>query len=221
MKNFFICILFLIAPIALNAQSVDVGAGLGVTYYNGDINPNAMFYKPNLGFEGFVRYNFNNRYSLRGNVMTSKFEAYDEDFIVKYQQQRRASFQKSILEVGVIGEVNFFPFTNPSDWKTKKGTFFILTGFLMAIPYDTTKEGAAFFALPIGAGYKRDLFGRWAIQLEWTFRKTLVDDFDSVDDPLRLGEKSKWFNNDWYNLLSVKLSLNLYDPNGKCRTFER
>lgn len=221
MKNFFICVLFLITPIIINAQSVDVGGGVGVTYYNGDINPDAMFYKPNLGIEGFVRYNFNSRYSVRGNVMVSDFEAYDKDFIVKYQQQRRASFQKSIVEVGVMGEVNFFPFTNPSEWKTKKGTFFILTGVLMTIPYKTDKEGAGFLSVPIGAGYKRDLPGRWAIQIEWTFRKTFTDYFDNVADPLGLGEKSKLFNNDWYNLLSVKLSLNLYDPNAKCRTFER
>ncbi len=99
-------IIFLLCPVALWSQpasSFDIGGGIGLSSYYGDINQEKFFYNPNLAFEGFVRYNFNRRYALRVHVMGTELEGDDMDFKNNYQQNRKLFFKRSITEIGVVG----------------------------------------------------------------------------------------------------------------------
>lgn len=213
MKNclYIVCLLFPAFVFAQPASSIDFGAGVGVSSYYGDINANTPFYDPHLSFDGFVRYNFNNRYALRANLMHTELKALDEDFNNPYQQYRQKEFSKSLLELGIIGEINFFPYQNPPEWGSSTGTIYALVG----VGY------ASSFSPLFGVGYKRNLAGRWALEAEWAFRKLLNDTLDGISDPIKSGEKSRLFNNDWYHVLGLRLSYNLWRQSGKCRTFDR
>ncbi len=225
MKQIFY-LLFLLLPLSVLAQpaaSLDFGLGMGVGAYYGDINQERPFYKPNLEIEGFVRYNFDARYALRGSILNTKLEGYDEDFDNYYQKKRNAAFSKSVLEVSLLGEVNFFPYLNPKDWDTSTNTLYAVVGGGVAMEYKTKdrKKGGRVPLIIMGVGYKRVLGSRWALEVEWAFRKCLNDELDGVIDPTHSDKTSRLFNNDWYNVLAVKLSYNLWSLGGKCRTFEK
>lgn len=216
-----VLLLFPLALFSQPASSIDFGGGLGVSSYYGDINQEGVFYEPHLSIEGFMRYNFNKRYALRAHVLSTKLKGRDRDFESPYQKIRSKFFVRSIIEVGVVGEVNFFPYQNPPEWGTSVGTVYGLLGFANSSSYSARRNNVGILSVLMGVGYKRALGNRWAVELEWAFRKCLNDDLDEIIDPINSGEQSKLFNNDWYNVLAVKLSYNLWRQSGKCRTFER
>ncbi|PVX52349.1 outer membrane protein with beta-barrel domain [Balneicella halophila] len=203
------------------ASSIDIGAGVGMSSYYGDINQNKLFYNPNISFDGIIRYNFSNRYSLRANVMSTKLKADDIDFENPYQQSRKEFFVRNIFEIGVLGEVNFFPYINPHEWGHSLSTIYATLGAGYAVSYVTGQEDIGSSSIIFGVGYKRVLTRRFAVEAEWAFRKLVNDEFDNVVDPIKTGETSKLFNNDWYNVIGVRLTYNFWQNGGKCRTFEK
>ncbi len=224
MKQTFYIVLFFILPFSVLAQpaaSFDFGLGVGASSYYGDINQEKFFYKPNFEIDGFARYNFNDRYALRGNIMSTKLEAYDIDFDSPYQKARNASFSENILEMSLLGEVNFFPYLNPQGWDTYKNTIYATVGVGMVVKYGSGKKGENIPLILMGVGYKQVLGKRFALEIEWVFRKCLNDTLDRVVDPTESGITSRLFNNDWYNVLGVKLSYNFWSLGSKCRTFEK
>ncbi len=217
-------IVFLLCPIALYGQSVtsfDLGFGIGISSHYGDINQEKLFYNYRTAFEGFVRYNLDNRYALRAQIMGTHFEGQDVDFRNPYQQNRSKSFQRSITELGVVGEVNFFPYVNPVEWGSYVGTVYGLLGVSEAISYEKHRDNLFIPSVLMGIGYKNVLRNGWAFELEWAFRKCLNDELDVLVDPMKIGKKSTLFNNDWYHVLAVKLSYNLWRSKGRCRTFDK
>lgn len=222
--KYLICIIVAFSPLLVFGQSsssIDLGAGLGISSYYGDINQDNFFYRPHLSFDGFARYNFNNRFAIRANVMSSAFKAEDVDFKNPYQQKRKASFERKVIEMGIVGEVNFFPYQNPPEWGSSEETIYALLGFSYVNSFSSGKKNITIPGIMFGAGYKRVLSKRLAVEVEWAFRKLLDDKFDKITDPINSGVKSKLFNNDWYNVLGVRLSYNLWEQRGKCRTFDK
>lgn len=202
-------------------SSFDIGAGFGVSSHFGDINQETLFYEPNFGVEFFLRYIFSDRYAIRGNVLVTTLSGNDSDFKNRYQQQtRNKSFDMGIFEAGLVGEVNLFPYSNPPMWGSNRETVYMLGGIVAAISYGEEHVAAAMPSVIVGAGYKKTLGNRIAIEMEWAFRKLFTDELDGVDNPHNL-EQPLLFNKDWYHFLSVKLSYNIFNFTGKCRTFEK
>ncbi len=88
------------------------------------------------------------------------------DFKNNYQQNRKLFFKRSITEIGVVGEVNFFPYVNPSEWGSYVGTIYGLVGLGQTVSYSTINDNIAISSILMGVGYKRILRNRWAIELE-------------------------------------------------------
>lgn len=224
MKRFITYTVFLLLPVfafAQPASSIDFGAGVGVSSYYGDINQEKALYNAHLSMQGFFRYNLNNRYALRVNLMSTTLKASDSDFKNPYQQRRNKAFERSILELGLMGEINFFPYQNPPEWGVSNGTIYAVLGVGYAVAYAKRAENENFPNFTFGVGYKRAFYGRWAVEFEWVFRKLLYDRLDGISDPMKSGQKSSLFNNDFYNVVGVSLSYNLWQESGKCRTFDR
>ncbi len=217
-------IIFLLYPVAVFSQpasSVDFGGGIGISSYYGDINQERPFYNAKAAFEVFTRYNFNNRYALRVQMLGTRIEAADKDFESIYQRQRNMSFVRSVTEIAVVGEVNFFPYVNPAERLSYVGTLYGLIGFGRALTHINHENKIGIPVVLMGVGYKRALWNRWAFEMEGGFRKCLNDRFDEIIDPIKTGKQSALFNNDWYNVFAVKLSYNFWRTGGRCRTFER
>ncbi len=222
--KYLIYVVFFLFPwvaFAQPASSVDIGGGIGISSYFGDINQDVPFYKPRPSVEGFVRFNFNTRYSLRANICVTNLVGYDVDAGNVYQQHRDKSFEAGVIDLGLIGEFNFFSYLNPREWQTSRNTLYGVLGLGMCFKTEDEKENVKLPALIMGIGYKQVLSNRVALEIEWAFRKCFGDELDGVSDPIDSGVTSIWFNNDWYNVLEVKLSFNLWQAGGKCRTFDR
>lgn len=214
---------FLICPFISVGQplsSFDIGAGFGVSSHFGDINQETLFYEANFGTEFFLRYIFNDRYAIRGNILVTRLSGNDRDFNNRYQQTRNKSFDTGVFEAGLIGEVNLFPYNNPATWGTNIETIYMLGGVAATNTYGESRNGVGRLAVIVGVGYKRELGNRFAIEAEWAFRKLFTDELDGVDNPHNF-EQPLLFNKDWYHFLSIKLSYNIFNFSGKCRTFEK
>ncbi len=218
---YVVCFLFPWVAFAQPASTIDIGGGVGIGSYYGDINQDVPFYKIKPSFSGFMRFNFNTRYSLRVNVCATRLEGQDIDSNNGYQQYRKKSFDAGIVELGLVGEFNFFSYINPPEWQTSENTLYGLLGAGVFFRTEEEKENVQDPVLMMGIGYKQALKNRIALEIEWGFRKTFSDELDGVADPIKSGESSSWFNNDWYNVLEVKLTFNLWQQGGKCRTFEK
>ncbi len=228
MMKYLVYIAVFLLPLGVFGQdsSIEIGGGVGVSSYYGDINQDRFFYNPNVAFDGLIRYNFNKRYAVRFGFMTSKFRANDLNFKNSYQQSRRASFSKNIQEISIVGEVNLFPYVNPLEWGSRKMTVYTLLGFANSPSFSEKnrgkkRQGKSVMSAIWGIGCKRTLGGRWAIEVEWAFRKCFKDRFDGVVAPIHKDKQSAFFNNDFYNVLGVRLVYNLWEASGKCRTFEK
>ncbi len=214
------CTIFLLILMpfgVFSQQTLDIGAALGTTSYIGDINQKQLFYRPNIAFEGMARFNVDARYAVRFSLLFGSLEGADADFENDYQQKRNASFSTPFTELGVVGEFNFVPYSNPVNWST---TAHSLYGVLGATYTSASSTGSS-IAIPIGLGYKYNIGKRFALEAEWTFRKTLIDNLDKVEDPHELEQTTPLFNNDWYYFAGVRLSYSLVRFNEKCRTFEK
>ncbi len=223
MRYFLLCIVGFLVPYSVWGQptsSFDIGGGVGVSSYYGDINQNNFFYNPQLGMSGFIRFNLNRRYSVRINFLSTSIKANDSDFENDYQQNRKVAIDIGIMEFGVVGEFNFFPYVNPVEWQTAESTLYGVLGAGSGIRFGSEEEQISMPVLIMGVGYKKPLGHRFALEIEWAFRKCLEDTLDGIKDPIKSEETSRWFNNDWYNIFEAKLTFNLWQQGGKCRTFE-
>ncbi len=77
-----------------------------------------------------------------------------------------------MLDVSLLGEVNFFPYLNPMGWDTSRNTIYATVGPGVAIKYKNKHggKGAKIPLIVMGVGYKRVLGSRFALEVEWAFR---------------------------------------------------
>jgi hypothetical protein len=172
-------------------QNFDVGCVFGLTYYKGDLNPSKQFYKPNFMYGCLCRYNINETYSIRGNVLFGGIEADDSDFLNAYQKDRDLRFRNKYINLSVLLEYNFYPFWLPKQsWSN------------FVVPFISAGGGYVFsnvstFTIPMTIGVKSLCFKYITLAAEWSFIKTFSDNLDGVADPINTGVSSNLINNDW------------------------
>ncbi len=198
---------------------MDVGGFGGVSYYMGDINPSKQFYSPQPAVGALIRYNFDQRYSIRGNVLYGTLSANDQDFKNLYQQTRNHSFNTSAFEVAVLAEFNFLPYVVAND-KFNRSTY-LVAGIAYAMMPSTPSPSQ--FSIPFGIGYKINLLRNWAFGAEWTLRKTFSDNIDGLNgkDYLNNSYKQTAFanNNDWYSFCGIFLTYMIFSEELKCAAY--
>ncbi|MFA8433763.1 MAG: DUF6089 family protein [Marinifilaceae bacterium] len=218
MKRLLSGIVFLILSFSGWAQTkADLGIFGGVSYYMGDINPKKQFYSPGFTLGGIYRYNFDPHFSLRASMLFSDLSADDLDFNNNFQQQRRANFDTEVVDLALQVEFNFQPFWVPKKSRTKGLVPYVTGGIGYIAP---TSTGSS-LTIPMGAGLKFNLPGRWSGAFEWSFRKSFTDDLDNLDDPFDLNQKSIAHNNDWVSFVGVIITYKLFPDNEECHSYDR
>ena len=100
---------------ALFAQSwmsrTEIGFTAGGMNYIGDLNNQSVFGKVNVAAGGLLRYNFDERWSMRGDIDYGHVEGGNPDYI----ERRNLSFYSHIVEASLRVEFNFFPFSMRDD----------------------------------------------------------------------------------------------------------
>lgn len=214
-----IILLLLVANTAALAQRIEFGAGLGTTFYKGEL---AEYYTPRLAQPAaqlLFRYNKSPAIAHRANIMVGRIAGdYDASNNLYYEKVLKGKFSGPIADVAYILEYNFLDFRSGK----KQNTF--------ATPYVTLGAAAFLFrpgeterktpsvqpAIPVGVGFKYALTRNWNLSGEFVARKTftgLLDDYNdrapAEKDPMRYQRGYKNYP-DWYMFLGVNLTYVIY-----------
>jgi len=229
---------------SVQAQKYEIGGGLGVATYTGDmirkIDPRQ------IGLQGtlFGKRNFDNVWSLRVALSSSILQAEDSlrplDFAAEVRDGR---FRGGVLEGSAVMEFNFLDFLrNDSEFKWSPYAFFGLgfSHFIMkgnVYQFEVSERySLSSIVIPFGGGVKYRLNDRWTLAAELGFRPTMTDYLDKIDSTLpaisrypqaadpNTGETPPYginFGNpntkDWYYFLGLSISYTI--GNVKCYAY--
>ncbi len=221
MRNGLVTLLMLCATLTASAQQDDeylmeIGGGVGMVSYQGDFNgkitsgmqpAGAIVWRrllnPYMGFRvtGMMG-------KLKGDA--TRVETYYPD-----ETTRAYSFDRSLTDVSVTYEYNFWPYGTGRDYRgAKRLTPFVFGG--IGATYVSGGEKKVFTAnVPIGLGIKYKLKERLNVGLEWSMHFSLSDELDGMADPYGIKSSGAFKNTDCYSGLMLTLT---YSFKSKCRT---
>lgn len=221
MRKDLVTLLMLCATLTASAQQDDeylmeIGGGVGMVSYQGDFNgkitsgmqpAGAIVWRrllnPYMGFRvtGMMG-------KLKGDA--TRVETYYPD-----ETTRAYSFDRSLTDVSVTYEYNFWPYGTGRDYRgAKRITPFVFGG--IGATYVSGGEKKVFTAnVPIGLGIKYKLKERLNVGLEWSMHFSLSDELDGIADPYGIKSSGAFKNTDCYSGLMLTLT---YSFKSKCRT---
>ena len=221
MRKGLVTLLMLCATLTASAQQDDeylmeIGGGVGMVSYQGDFNgkitsgmqpAGAIVWRrllnPYMGFRvtGMMG-------KLKGDA--TRVETYYPD-----ETTRAYSFDRSLTDVSVTYEYNFWPYGTGRDYRgAKRLTPFVFGG--IGATYVSGGEKKVFTAnVPIGLGIKYKLKERLNVGLEWSMHFSLSDKLDGMADPYGIKSSGAFKNTDCYSGLMLTIT---YSFKSKCRT---
>ncbi len=216
---------FLFAVLPSYAQyGLEIGVNGGVSYYMGDINYSRQFYKPEMNIGATLKLHFGNRIALRLGYFNSGLKATDADFNNTFQQIRNKSFDVALNEISAQAEINFLPYLY-GDVARNSFTPYMqvgLAGTWIGSNYDND-DAFVTMAIPIGFGFKKNIFPRLVLSIEWAFRWTFSDMIDRISNEsikhdyelaygvpltsdINMKQLGYRYTNDWYSVAVIGLS---------------
>lgn len=143
-------LLFLFFARSLSAQTLELGIGLGLSAYNGDILPETFSFPKTSGFAGQVQLSLHLNERFRGQLfyIRGRLTGSDVDF---ERDIRNLSFTTNINEVGLRGFYNFIPF-DPYGEQGSRFTVYIGAGVSVFHfnPFTTNLQGQKVFLQELG-----------------------------------------------------------------------
>ena len=212
------------APLSAQTDEVeyrmDVGAGLGTSYYWGDVNTG--MYK-NAGFAAALstRFILNSRMAVKAMLGRNAIKGSTADVKNVYPSDLSGmgastpleySFSGNVTDLSVMYELNFWPYGYERGYLgLSRITPFIQLG-LGASYSDVDKTFTA--NVPLGLGVKYKVGPRLNLALDWTVHFTMSDNIDGLSAPY--GVTSSGFKNkDAYFTTLLTLT---YDIAPRCIT---
>ncbi len=199
MPRIAVCLflLLLVSAMQLSAQQWEVGAQLGASGYQGDLNQRNVLQVSGIAAGVSLRYNFNGYLSLKASYIRAQIEGADSTSKYQQQRDRNLSFFTPLNELALVGEFNFFEYL-PGDGIHKFTPF--IYGGIGAVNYkpqaiykgDTYElaplmtEGQAkpykstVLSVPIGAGIKYNPWRSLGITFDVGYRTAMTDYLDDV-----------------------------------------
>ena len=194
----------------------DIGVGLGMSGYLGDVNESNLYRNPGFAAQAFFRYQLDARWAFRGQVMTAGLRGNSAQFSNVLPDQATYSFTSQIYDIGGRAEFNFFPYGIGETYKRlRRWTPYLSVGLGVTLSGTDTGTYAA-LSVPLAAGIRFKVKPRLNLAAEFCVAKTLGDKLDSgaLDD--LYGIKSSFLKNtDWYSYLMITVS---YEFGERCAT---
>jgi len=223
MKRFILLFLFISLPQLFFGQSkTEIGISLGGSYYQGDINHSKLLYSPSFAYGLIVKYNFNNFASASINGKYLKLSGNDADFDAMENQLRGTSFSTTLLDISILFDFNFLQYTSSGYIKKNKHRFapFIFLG--IGANYVFSSGGFENpITIPFGLGIKYNIFERFTLGMEWSYRKTFNDQIDGVINTQDDQNTPVIHNDDWYSFCGVFVTYKLFRDKIDCPTYNK
>ncbi len=197
---YFSLALFIFQSMELSSQKgLELGGWLGTSFYFGDLNTTLKITKPGPAGGLLVRYNFNNRISVKSSLNFGRFGADDADSDNNFEFNRNLSFHTNIFDLSNVIEFNFFHFEHGH--KTFNKTPYFFGGFnvfhfnptaeldgqrynLRELGTEGQAPGSEYsqinFGLVLGGGFKFDLNRTISINIDISSRFLFTDYLDDV-----------------------------------------
>lgn len=200
-------------PVASSAQDYrfEVGPSLGVTGYLGDANDANMWKHPGFTAGGVLRYIFNSRWAVKGNLSYAGISGNSADIANKFPGEMNYEFKSTLIDLGGQVEFNFFHFGTGPTYKRYKRFSPYLTVGLGAVMSTAGGTNVA-LSLPMGAGVKYKLKDRLNVGFEFTMRKSFGDKIDGLTDLYGV-KHGLAKNTDWYSMAMFTLT---YEFSKRC-----
>lgn len=193
----------------------DIGAGLGMGGYMGDLNESNPFGRP--GFTGNLafRYRFDTRWALTTMLGYSALSGNSADLSAALPDNAEYKFKSSVIDLSERVEVNFFAFGIGETYKKlRRWCPYLAVGAGIAM---ATCEGSNHiaFTIPMAVGVKYKLLERINLGLEFSMTKAFGDHLDGDIADLYQVKSSFLKNTDWYSRLALSVS---YEFGLRCPT---
>ena len=211
--------LLAVATTAIQAQDepeyrLEIGAGVGAVNYLGDYNASLFGELQPMGAV-MAKYKANPHMAVALTVGYGKLQGSSDNAKTWYPEGERYEFSKSLIDVGLRFEYNFWAYGTGREYRGAKP----LTPFLafgLGFTYaDTPSGGQTAANLPIGAGIKYKVSDRLNLTAEWRIHFTGSDNLDGVSDPYGIKSSGLFKNTDCYSVIQLSLT---YDIWAKCKT---
>lgn len=221
MRKGLVTLLMLCATLTASAQQDDeylmeIGGGVGMVSYQGDFNGKITSGMQPAGAIVWRRL-LNPYMGIRVTGMMGKLKGDATRLETYYPDEttRAYSFDRSLTDVSVTYEYNFWPYGTGRDYRgAKRLTPFVFGG--IGATYVSGGEKKVFTAnVPIGLGIKYKLKERLNVGLEWSMHFSLSDELDGMADPYGVKSSGAFKNTDCYSGLMLTLT---YSFKSKCRT---
>ena len=190
----FIFIFALFFSSALFAQRLELGLTGGGASYLGDMNQYQPLKISGLSAGGFVKLNFNPRFALGVHYNYGQIEANDSKSENEQFRDRNLSFQTSLKEISLMGELNLFDMHKQN---ARKFSPFLFVGignvfFQPTTVYDGVKYSLANYntegqeyslnaiTIPYGLGFKYRLTENLTLSNHIGYRTAFTDYIDDV-----------------------------------------
>ena len=227
----FILTLIFISSILMKTNSqtlIEGGPFLGISWYNGDLNPQRLFYNNYPAFGGFLRYVVDDRLSFKGSVTVGKIsgEYPAKNVLIREFDIIPYEFERNITDIALTFEINMFSFDHPNKKSSNFSPYLSLgLGTIFYKSYINNNEKQQIvLSLPFGAGVKYKVIKGLRVGMEWTMRKSFADDLDLVgfnnsinpNDPYGFEVWKLTHNNDWVSFVGVFVSFTIINRREKC-----
>lgn len=216
-RIFLLIYFFLISFSILGQKKGEFGIFAGASYYIGDVNPNRHFYSPMPAFGALYKHNVNEHFALRMGFNYGFLQGNDLDFNNTFQLSRGHSFEAMFIDLGFHAEFNFLPFKVKRFEKAV--TPYITSGFSYNFIVGESGSFIGNPAIPFGIGAKIGWSQRLTTNLEWSFRKSFMDNLDGLESIGQNIKRSFIHNNDWIFITGVSITYKLHDPKGDCPVY--
>lgn len=211
------CILLSFALHAQITQRSELGFGLGMFTYTGDLKRTYSLSASRPAATVFYRANISKVISFKTALTGGKLAATDNRKpIDPFAEQRDASFNIFLLEGSTTFEYHFL------DWRDDKRrlrfTPFLFAGLSMFGMSGIENKTAAYsnvqMAIPFGGGMKYVLNPKWYIAFELGIRKTFFDHLDNISDENQAFKNYQYgnkYDNDNYFFTGISITRTFYD----------
>ncbi len=193
----------------------DIGAGIGMSGYLGDVNESNIFKHPGFAGQLSFRYLFDTRWAIRALLTTASLSGNSADFGIIFPGGSQYSFTSQIYDLGARGEFNFFNYGIGETYKRlRRWTPYLAVGIGMT--FASANGTFAAMTLPMAFGVKFKLRPQLNLMAEFAMTKAFGDHLDdkNISDLYQI--KSSFLKNtDWYSTIMISIS---YEFGKRCAT---
>lgn len=174
MRHSLLFFLFIGIPyFAAQAQEIELGGGVALTQYKGDLNPTYNPFRTRPGVSIFARYNTETGINFRLTGLAGQIAANTDKVQNPFTNQLNRSFVRTFYEFSTLVEYNFLDFRTRRSRFTTNWSPYIFTG---ASLYALDQLNNTKFSFPLGFGIKKELTTQLNFSAEFGTRFLNVDD---------------------------------------------